>query len=271
MSAAAHDPRREGLPMDTVVCADALAFLRGLPEGSLDMILTSPPYDNLRKYNGYSWDFEGIAHEMYRTVKPGGVAVWVVGDSVVDGSETLTSFEQAIYFKKCVGFRVHDTMIWRKLIPGKYPKRYAPAFEYMFILSKGEVQTFNPLFKRNKRAGTIPGGGSRDKNGFKPGRKVNVVAEFGVMENVWDIQSGASIVDRNGHPAAFPEELARRHIATWTNAGDLVCDCFMGSGTVAKVARSLGRHYIGCDLSQEYVDLANERLAANYTPPLFAL
>ncbi len=252
--------------IDNVYCGDALAFLRCLPADSVDMALTSPPYDNLRTYKGYSWDFEGIARELYRVLKPGAVLVWVVGDATVNGSETLTSFRQAIYLKD-IGFRVHDTMIWRKNAPGVMGKRYSHAFEYMFVFAKQEPKTFNPLLKRNKKAGAVGGGGTRHPSGWIP--KANIVKEFGLLENVWDIQNGNTGSDYTGHPAVFPEELARRHIATWSNPGDLILDPFLGSGTTAKMARALGRHYIGCDISAEYVQLCMERLAVPYTPPLF--
>jgi DNA modification methylase len=239
--------------------------LSALDTGSIDLCVTSPPYDNLRSYNGFSWNFEYIAQQTYRVLKPGGVLVWVVGDSVVDGSETLSSFEQALYFKKHAGFRMWDTMIWQKLTPGLFPKRYTPDFEYMFVLSKGEPKTFNAQLKRNKYGGEFAGGGARDKNGFKPNKAVEI-KEWGVMENVWNIQGGASLVDRNGHPAPFPEELARRHIATWTDVNDTVLDYFGGSGTTAKVARLAGRRYLTNDISREYCDLMERRLAAPYTP-----
>lgn len=254
---------------NTLECADALDYLRGLPDESVDMFLTSPPYDHLRRYEGYSWDFKSIAPESFRVLKSGGVMVWVVGDSIIDGSESLTSFKQAIYFKETVGYRIHDTMIWRKVIPGCMGKRYNHAFEYMFVLSKGEPLTFNPCKKRNGRAFSMSGGGVRTIHGWT-GQTPNEVHEIGLYENIWDMGAGNNGDDRTGHPAPFPEELARRHILTWTNAGELVCDFFMGSGTTAKIARVLGRDYIGCDLSPAYVAMAQARLAVPYTLPMEA-
>lgn len=246
---------------------DALTLLGRLPSDYVDLVVTSPPYDKLRVYKGYSWDFENTARQTYRTLKPGGVLVWVVGDSTVNGSETLTSMRQALYFVDKAGFKMHDTMIWRKVIPGVMGKRYNAAFEYMFVLSKGEPKTFNPLMKRNKRAGSVSGGGVRTVNGFKR-NSAPETHEFGLLENVWDMAAGNNGDDRTGHPAVFPEELAERHILTWSNPGDLVMDFFVGSGTTGKMALSHGRKFIGCDISADYVKLARERIAQPLPQPL---
>jgi len=259
------------MDVNTIVCMDAFDYLKMLPDNSVDLTVTSPPYDNLRAYKGYSWDFEGIAHQLYRVLKVGGVVVWVVGDSTVDGSETLTSFKQVIYFKEQVGFRVHDTMIWEKIsgTPGLHKKRCTPSFEFMFVISKGEPLTFNPPLektisgrKRKLKAGASSRGGwkhdSTERHDVKP---------LKVMLNVWqfDVGFGRTSTDgTNEHPAMMPEALAKRHILTWSNPGDIVLDCFMGSGTTAKMARANNRQFIGCDLSQEYVEIANKRLALPY-------
>ncbi len=268
----AIEPRLGSVP-DYVWCCDALDLLRSLPDGSIDMALTSPPYDKLRRYNGYSWDFEGIARETYRALKPGGVLVWVVGDSVVDGSETLTSFKQAIYFKEAVGFRLHDTMVYYK--PGIVfpdPTRYGQTFEYMFIFSKGAPETRNLLSQPSAYAGQRKVGSYRDDGVELVVKSERHVKDSAVMPNVWRIDSGymKTTPDKFAyqHPAMFPEELARRHIATWSNPGDTVLDYFMGSGTTAKMARVLGRRFIGCDLSPQYVEIARARLDAPYTLPL---
>jgi site-specific DNA-methyltransferase (adenine-specific) len=257
---------------DSVWCMDALALLVCLPDASVDMVLTSPPYDNLRTYKGYSWDFEGIARETYRVLKPGGVLVWVVGDSVVDGSETLSSFRQALYFQS-IGFRVHDTMIWHKDgAPFPESNRYLQTFEYMFVFSKGTPKSHHALVEKTKYGASRTSSG-RDADGSISRFKYELKKPERKLDNVWYVPSGymktTKDIDAFQHPAMFPEELARRHIATWSNPGDTVLDFFMGSGTTAKMARALGRHYIGCDISAEYVQLCNERLAIPFTLPLF--
>lgn len=248
---------------------DALTLLRALPSDSVDMGITSPPYDGLRNYNGYSFDFEPIAREAYRVLKPGGVLVWVVGDSVVDGSETLTSFKQALYFKEQVGFRLHDTMIYKKQgTPFPDPSRYYQTAEYMFVLSKGSPRVVN-LQKMSLNPESGVSGTRRNAGDSLSRTQYKFRNPLRVMDNVWSFPRGYNHTTKDieafAHPAMFPEALAERHIVTWSNPGDLVIDFFMGSGTTAKMARNLGRHYIGCDVSADYVTLARTRL--NQTDP----
>ena len=243
-------------------CLDTMARM---PDGFVDLTVTSPPYDNLRKYNGYEFDFEPIARELYRVTKKGGVVVWVVGDATVNGSETGTSFRQALYFKE-IGFNLHDTMIYQ--VPGTGAKGsnycYWQVFEYMFVLSKGTPVTVNRLKdKRNVRAGSVSTAGAKQ---MATGTRLHgadnrtVVGEYGYRDNVWTILCGNNGDDGTEHPAQFPEALAKDHILSWSNENDLVYDCFMGSGTTAKAAHQLKRRWIGSEISSEYVELANKRL-----------
>lgn len=248
--------------LNKVICGDCLEVMKDIPDKSIDMILTSPPYDNLRDYNGYSFDFEGIAKEIYRVLKDGGVCVWVVGDATIKGSETGTSFKQALYFKK-IGFNLHDTMIWNKngfSAVGALEVRYASVFEYMFVLSKGKPKTFNPIKDRKtKHGGKKVGGTIRQKDGTtKPMSKVMTINEYGQRYNIWEQspqrQSGKC------HPAPFPEQLANDHIISWSNEGDTVLDPMCGSGTTLKMAKKNNRNYIGIEISPEYIDIINKRL-----------
>lgn len=256
--------------LDTVHHCRAETLLNALPDASIDLVVTSPPYDNLRTYNGFTWDFERIACDTYRILKPGGVLVWVVGDATIDGSETLTSFRQALYFSE-VGFKVWDTMIWRKFLPGDYGKRYCQSFEFMFVFSKGTVEKWNPVMRKNKSAGKWAKRNQRSgfitQNGHVQTGGYWLVADYGIAENVWDIPPAQSDVK---HPAQFPEKLAEDHILSWSNPGDIVLDYFMGSGTTAKMARKHNRRYIGCDISAEYVTLARKRLDIPYSVDMFA-
>lgn len=244
---------------------DCAEVMKTFEPNSIDLTVTSPPYDNLRTYNGYSFDFESVAQELYRITKDGGVVVWVVADATIDGSETGTSFKQALYFKE-IGFRLHDTMIWTKggfCAVGALKTRYAPIFDYMFVLSKGAPKSFNPIKDRpNKHAGKKLAGTKRQADGStKPlsGAGEKVYADFGQRFNVWEIyphrQRG-----HNTHPAPFPEELARDHIISWSNEGDVVFDPFTGSGTTAVAALSLGRKFVGCEISEQYKDMAQKRI-----------
>jgi len=243
---------------------NCLDTMKRMNDNFIDLTVTSPPYDNLRKYNGYSFDFENIAKELYRVTKEGGIVVWIVGDATIKGSETGTSFRQALYFKE-IGFNLNDTMIYRKLnyLPVT-SCRYEPQFEYMFILSKGKVKTFNPIMKLNKSAGNKGGTHRHNGNDLEKLHTNNgIIKKEGRRTNVWDVACGSmNSKDKISfkHPATFPERLANDHIISWSNEEDIVYDCFMGSGTTAKMSVLNNRKYIGSEISKEYVDIANKRL-----------
>jgi len=242
-------------------CLDTMARME---DNFIDLTVTSPPYDNLREYNGYSFDFENIAKELYRVTKVGGVVVWIVGDATKNGNESGTSFKQALFFKEC-GFNLHDTMIYRKLnyLPIT-TNRYEPQFEYMFILSKSKLKTFNPIKKTNKTSGLRGGNHRHNGKDLEPLHTKNgIVNEIGIKTNVWDVACGSmNSKDKISfkHPATFPEKLAADHIYSWSNEGDLIYDCFMGSGTTAKMSHIYNRNWIGSELSIEYFNIANVRL-----------
>lgn len=241
---------------------DCIYGLSMIEDESVDMVLTSPPYDNIRNYNGYDFDFERISKELFRVIKKGGVVVWVVNDQTIKGSESGTSFKQALYFKE-LGFNIHDTMIWAKdTFSFPDPTRYHQSFEYMFVLSKGRPKSINLIQDRkNKWAGTTVHGTSRYTDGTvyrKSNHNKSSVKELGHRFNIWEIPSEKS--NKTGHPAVFPEQLAEDHIMSWSNKGDLILDIFMGSGTTAKACIKLGRDFIGFEISQEYVKIANERI-----------
>jgi len=244
---------------------NCLETMARMPDGFVDLTVTSPPYDNLRNYNGYSFDFEAVAKELYRVTKQGGVVVWIVGDATIKGSETGTSFKQALYFMNC-GFRLHDTMIYQKAnpVPNEVGFRYQAAFEYMFVFSKGKPAAFNPLKVPCAMFGKVKP--KRDGKQFRQadgsmkaahGLKYNKPEKF--RHNIWQY----TLTGAREHPAAFPEALARDHIISWSNEGDLVYDPFMGSGTTAKMAKINKRNYIGSEISKEYCDIAEKRINEN--------
>ena len=238
-----------------------------MPDRSIQCCVTSPPYDSLRTYGGYTWDFEATARELQRVMVVGGIICWNVGDSVVDGSETLTSFKQAIFFKDVLGLRVHDTMIYEKVNFGHPEKvRYHQAFEYVFILSTGAPRCFNPLKdKPNVYAGTQTWGRNsvREANGEMTLRKKNTITDFGMRLNVWRGKTSGQERSTAGslHPAAMPEWLAGDLILSWSNPGDTVLDPFAGAGTVGLMANKHGRKSLLLELNPEYCQITANRLA----------
>jgi DNA modification methylase len=244
---------------------DCAEVMRSFPDGCIDLTVTSPPYDNLRTYNGYSFDLESVARELYRVTARGGIVVWVVGDATIKGSETGTSFRQALHFQS-LGFNLHDTMIYRKDGPPLSHNRYEQRFEYMFVLSKGKPKTFNPLREPSIHAGKKRTGTMRQKGDELSSRNAKgAVLETKVKGNVWDVvcaNGGTRDAIAHKHPAIFPEQLAADHISSWSNLGDTVLDPFAGSGTTGKMAVLAHRRFIGIDISAEYLEIARKRIEA---------
>lgn len=243
-----------------------LETMAKMPDCFIDLTVTSPPYDGLRTYNGYSFPFEDIAKELYRVTKEGGVVVWVVNDSTKKGSESLTSFKQAIYFVEC-GFNLHDTMIYKKKnpIPLNH-NRYEQCFEHMFVFSKGKPKTFTPIMEDCVFAGkdivknrTFY---QTDENKTSIGHKNKPIKEQKIKQNIFEYSLYGGKKDFI-QGAVFPEQLANDHINSWSNEGDLVYDCFMGSGTVAKMAIINKRNWIGSEISKEYCDIIEQRINPN--------
>lgn len=252
----------------TLIQGDCLDVMRTLACDSIDLTVTSPPYDNLRTYNNSLNDWssdkwQAILQELYRLTKPGGVVVWVVADATINGSETGTSFRQALYAMEC-GFRLHDTMVYQKSnpVPNEVGYRYQPAFEFMFVFTNGRPKTFNPLMvpcimygkvkpKRDGRQFRQADGSMKASHGLK----YNKPEKF--RHNIWQY----ALTGSRQHPAAFQDDLARDHILSWSNPGDIVFDPFTGSGTTGKMAVSLGRQFIGIEREPKYFEIAQRRIA----------
>ena len=243
---------------------DCLERMKEIPDGSIDLTVTSPPYDNLRTYNGNNdqWGehvWREVIADLYRVTADGGVVVWVAGDATIKGSETGTSFKQALWAKEC-GFRLHDTMIYLKSSqPRQNGARYEQKFEYMFVFAKGEPKKRNLLREPSKNAGKTVKRTCRDFGKDRLSMSETRVSETKVKGNVWFY--GAKKNDTN-HPAIFPEKLAHDHIVSWSNEGDTVLDPFMGSGTTGKMAKATGRSFIGIELDPDYFKIAKQRIEA---------
>jgi site-specific DNA-methyltransferase (adenine-specific) len=251
------------MTINTIIEGDCAKVLSTIPDNAIPLTVTSPPYDNLRTYKGFTFDFQTIARELYRVTTTGGVVVWVVGDATIDGSETGTSFRQALFFMGC-GFNLWDTMIYEKANPLPLnARRYEPAFEYMFVLSKGVPRTFNPIRVPCKHAGKLLHGGFRRADGTMCPKTGNgrPIKPDKVHTNVFVYNAQSGNKASKGHPAVFPEQLAKDQIATWSNAGDIVLDPFCGSGTTIRAALELGRNYLGIEISSEYAAVARASVA----------
>lgn len=254
----------------TIYHGDNCDVLCGVPKSSIDLTVTSPPYDDLRTYGGHAWDFFGISWQLIRSAKEGGLIVWIVGDETRDGSETGTSMRHALHFKS-MGVNLHDTMIWNKG-SCRFPEvnRYYPTWEYMFVFSKGKPKTAQLIEDRKNiyheskvaRQSQIRTKDGRmvenSANRIDPNRKIK---EIGVRFNVWTDAVASSTDERTGHPAMFPESLVKDHIRTWSNPNDLILDPFMGSGTTLRAAKDLGRKAIGIEIEERYCEIAAKRMA----------
>ena len=240
-------------------CLDTMSRMN---DSFIDLTVTSPPYDNLREYKGYSFDFEPIAKELYRVTKGGGVVVWIVGDATIKGSESGTSFKQALYFKEC-GFNLHDTMIYQKSTPPLTHNRYEQNFEYMFIFSKGKINTFNGIRESRKYKD------NREDKAFGKNKDDSIDRGYSskdttrLKRNVWKFFASGGSSDKiaSNHPAIFPEQLANDHIISWSNENDIVYDPFAGSGTTAKMSIANNRNWIASEISEEYCLIAKDRIS----------
>ena len=253
------------LETNRLIVGNCVEALSEMPERSIDLTVTSPPYDKLRNYNGFEFDAKGVGRALLRVTKPGGVVVWVVGDNI-NGGRSMTSFRQAVMFQD-IGFIVHDVMIYQKRnTPFMRSNAYTNAWEFMFVLSKGgPPKTFNPIKTPTVRSGEELLTHNKLPDGVNKKRKARLNSEK-TRTNIWTYAVGLGGTTRDKiafqHPAVFPEKLAADHILSWTNPGDVVLDPMCGSGTTCKMAKAHGRRYIGIDISQEYIDIARQRLDA---------
>lgn len=262
------------IELNKIYVENCLATMQRMQNDFIDLVITSPPYDMLRDYKGFKFPFKHIARNLFRVLKPGGVIVWVVGDQTINGSETGTSFKQALFFMEC-GFKLYDTMIYAKNNCTKTHRRYEQDFEYMFIFSKGTPEVFNGLKIKTKNIGMLKKydyitGSTKEKNSsVRSGTdRILKVNEFMLRGNIWFYPVGSNCSSKDKisfrHPATFPENLVADHVNTWSNEGNLIYDPFGGSGTTGKVCHLLNRNWILSEISNDYSKDANTRIE-NYT------
>ena len=254
--------------INNIYAGECSEMMKALPDACIDLTVTSPPYDNLRSYNGFTFNYEAVINQLYRVTKPGGVVVWVVADATINGSETGTSFRQALYGMS-VGFNLHDTMIYEQAGTGAKGSNlaYWQSFEYMFIFSKGQPKTANLIYdKSNKYSGYSTSGKRHSKSKIIKSEPLRTIPEFSKRTNIWRYAGEPT----QNHPAPFPEKLARDHIISWSKPGDLVLDPMTGSGRTCKAAMQNGRLFLGFDISPEYVSNAREYVMYS-NPPLLVI
>lgn len=263
LQAKAKSLRYPGDFMNQIICGDCAEVMKLIPENVIDLVVTSPPYDDLRIYEGYAFDFQSIAQELFRVIAKNGIVVWVVGDKIENGNQSLTSFRQALYFQD-IGFNVHDIMIYKKKnTPFMRSNAYTSCYDFMFVFCKGSPKTFNPLMEKTKRSGYEMLVTNRKPDGVIK-KVLGKLKEKKVKTNIWEyaVGFGGTTKDKIAfkHPATFPEKLAEDHILSWSNEEDTVMDPMCGSGTTCKMAKLHNRNYIGIDISEEYCQIAEKRL-----------
>jgi len=260
-----------------IICGDNIEVMDRMPAECIDMSCQSPPYSSLRDYHGYTFDFEKVAQQLWRVTKPGGVVVWNEADQTVDGAKTGESYRHVLYFMS-LGFQLYQTLYYVKTGTNFVHKtRYTENVENMFVLSKGRPKTVNIIrdvprlwqgswakTRNRQKDGSLKDSTSKNCGAGRTGRAIGDEYGYKARSVLWTICNGHGFAHTDelvkGHSAAFPEALPRDHIRSWTNPGDLILDCCNGSGTTTKMAKWLGRRFIGIDCSAEYCAIAEARL-----------
>ena len=253
--------------INSIICGDSAEVLKNFPDNSIDMVVTSPPYDGLRDYNGFSLDLHKIGKEIYRVLKDGGIAVMVIQDATKDFAKSLTSFRTIVDWCDNVGFRLFETVIYHKngTEGAWWKQRFRVDHEYMPIFMKGKKpQYFNkePLKIPSKHGGKVmSGSGNRRTDGTLSETVRRPINTMKCRGTVWDyLMAGDKNPLKRKHPAVFPDKIPYDCIQCFCPEGGLVLDPFIGCGSTAVMAKVLGRNYIGIDISREYCDLAEERI-----------
>lgn len=255
------------LNINSIICGDSEVVLKNIPDNSIDLVVTSPPYDDLRKYNGFSFNLHNIGVELYRVLKDGGVVAMVIQDSTKDFGKSLTSFRTIVDWCDNIGFKLFETVIYHKNgTEGAWWKhRFRVDHEYMPIFVKGyKPQYFNkePLKIPSKHGGQVMSGSANRRT---DGTTTPIVKrEINLMKcrgTVWDyMMAGDKNPLKRKHPAVFPDKIPFDFIQCFCPEGGIVLDPFVGCGSTVVMAKKLGRKYIGIDISDEYCELAKERL-----------
>ncbi|MDD2913630.1 MAG: transcriptional repressor LexA [Candidatus Pacebacteria bacterium] len=255
------------LPLNKIICGDAVLELKKFPDKTIDLVVTSPPYDEIRKYNGFNFDLHATGKEIFRVLKDGGIAIMVIQDQTKDFGKSLTSFRTIVDWVDNIGFKLFETVIYRKYgAEGAWwNKRFRVDHEYMPIFLKGKrPQYFNkePLKIPSKHGGkTMTGGGTRLTNGIRIATRAITINPTKCRGTIWEyMTAGDGTRLKHQHPATFPDRLPYDFIQCFCPQNGVVLDPFIGSGTTALSAIELERNYIGIDISRDYCELAKKRI-----------
>ena len=259
------------IPVNKIICDDNVKFLSTLPENCIDMVVTSPPYDNLRDYNGFQLDLSGVGEQLFRVLKPGGIVAVIIQDSTQDGRKTLTSFRMIVNWCDTIGFGLFENCIYsRQGVEGAWwKKRFRVDHEYIPLFIKGKRPAYfnkEELKIPSKHGGkTMTGAATRNKDGTQQKSRSVYINPMKCRGTIWNYpQCGDGSKLKHLHPATFPNLLPYDLIQCFCPENGIVLDPFNGSGTTCVAAKSLNRQYIGVDCSQEYCDIAEKRIQQEF-------
>ncbi len=259
--------RSEKLPLNKIICGDCVEVLKSIPDNSIDLVVTSPPYDGIRKYNGFSFNLHSTGKELFRVLKDGGIIAMVIQDQTKNFGKSLTSFKTIIDWCENVGFKLFETIIYKKhgAEGAWWTKRFRVDHEYIPIFLKGERPAYfnkEPLKIPSKHGGkTMTGCATRLTNGKTLKSKRVFINPMKCRGTLWDYTTcGDGTRLKHQHPATFPDKIPVDFIRCFCPKNGIVLDPFIGSGTTALAAIQLNRNYIGIDISKEYCELAKKRI-----------
>ncbi len=260
--------KKEGVSyINSIICGDCVDVMKKMPSNSIDLVVTSPPYDSVRKYNGFSYDLHKTGEELFRILKDGGIIAMVIQDQTKNFGKSLTSFRTVVDWVDNIGFKLFETVIYRKhgTEGAWWTHRFRVDHEYMPIFIKGERPAFfnkEPLKIPSIHGGKVmTGSGNRRTDGKTTKTITRPINAMKCRGTIWDyLNAGDKNPLKRKHPAVFPDKIPHDFIQCFCPPGGIVLDPFVGSGSTAVSAKQLNRNYIGIDISKEYCQLAEERL-----------
>jgi site-specific DNA-methyltransferase (adenine-specific) len=255
------------LSLNRIYCTDCVEGMKQIPGSSIDLVVTSPPYDSIRNYNGFTFDLHATGQGIHRVLRDGGIAAMVLQDQTSNFGKSLTSFRTVLDWCDNIGFKLFECVIYRKYGPegAWWRNRFRVDHEYMPIFLKGNRPNYfdkEPLKIPSKHGGKVmTGSGSRRTDGKTNHAVTRMINPTKCRGTVWDyLMAGDKDPIKRKHPAPFPDQIPKDFIGCFCPPGGIVLDPFMGCGSTAMAALALGRRFIGFEISPEYCSLAEERM-----------